>query len=750
MRGALGLLARLIYRIRAHGANRLPADGFLLLPNHLTWVDAIVLQLGCPRPIRFVIFADIYRLPLLHPFFRAIQAIPISPRQAKEAIRTATELIERGEIVCIFPEGELSRSGILLRLKRGYEVIARAAKCPVVPVWLDQLWGSIFSFAGGRYFFKWPRKIPYPVTIAFGEPIPPEKADIATVRQRFLELGEFCFQQREQLRGHLGEACIRGLKKRQFSVGVIDGMDHSRLSRGSILAAGIALSRWIRRECPRHRIAIVLPPGKAGLIANLAVLLADKVPVNLNFTAGRAALEAAASIAELRHCLTAGPVAKRLPDFPWPEHTVHLDQILPPLKKRIVLWGIAAAVVPATILARLLQIPRIGDRAEAFLLFTSGSSGAPKGVALTHRNLLGNVSQFGLMLNLGPSDAILGCLPIFHSFGAAVTVLFPMMEGVRLVTYPSPLETAKNAALIEKYRITVVLKTPTFLRGYLRKAEPGQLTSIKLLVTGAEKLPQELAEAFQRRFGIKVLQGYGLTETSPVVSVNLPEPVPSERKKPLLGAQTVKLSTNGDRENEPAASAASSVPIQPSSRDGSVGKLAPGLAAQIRDPESDALLSLHETGMLWLRGPNVFEGYLNDPVRTAEVLRNGWFKTGDLARFDEDGFLFIEGRLSRFSKIAGEMVPHETVENRIVELLGLSGEGERTCAIVGVPDETKGEALVLLTTREIEAATVRARLSEAGVPNLWIPKKVQRLESIPVLASGKLDLARCKEVAEGA
>jgi acyl-[acyl-carrier-protein]-phospholipid O-acyltransferase/long-chain-fatty-acid--[acyl-carrier-protein] ligase len=188
--------------------------------------------------------------------------------------------------------------------------------------------------------------------------------------------------------------------------------------------------------------------------------------------------------------------------------------------------------------------------------------------------------------------------------------------------------------------------------------------------------------------------------------------------------------------------------VQPSSRLGSVGKMAPGIAAEIREPESDRKLSLHETGMLWLRGPNIFEGYLHDPERTAEVLRDGWFKTGDIGRFDEDGFLYIEGRLSRFSKIGGEMVPHEALEQKIISALGLEGQSERVIAIVGVTDAAKGEAVVLLSAVDVDLAKLRAKLNEAGVPNLWIPKRVCRVESIPVLASGKLDLGKCKDVAQ--
>jgi acyl-[acyl-carrier-protein]-phospholipid O-acyltransferase/long-chain-fatty-acid--[acyl-carrier-protein] ligase len=720
IRGIGCLIARCFYREDAFGLENLPEGGFLLLPNHLTWVDAIILQLGCPRPIRFIVWEDIYFSRALRPIFHAVGALPISPRKSKDTVRLAAEAIRSGEIICIFPEGELSRNGTLLRLKRGYELIARMADCPVVPVWMDRLWGSIFSFKGGKYFFKLPRQIPYPVTVAFGKPLAPDNVGIAALRERFLELGDICFQKRPQLRGHLGYECLKGLKKHAFDVAVIDGMDHSSISRGSLLAAAVALSRFIRKQCPRRRVAIVLPPGKVALIANLAVLLADKVPVNLNFTAARDAIESSISVAGLHDCLTAHPVEKRLADFPWPEHTVHLDDELPLMKGAIVAWRIAVALLPARILALLIGLPREGDRREALLLFTSGSSGAPKGVALTHRNLIANVQQFSFLLGFERGESVLGSLPFFHSFGATVTILFPMMESIRVVTYPNPLDISKLAGLIERYRISLTVTTPTFLRGYLRKAEPHQLSSLKLLVTGAEKLPADLQKKFEAEFKMKVLQGYGLTETSPVVSFNLPD-APNSRP--------------GDT-------------CQPSNRDGSIGKLAPGIAAQIRDPDTDRLLSLHETGMLWLRGANVFEGYLCDPERTAEVLKDGWFKTGDLARFDEDGFCYIEGRLSRFSKIGGEMIPHETVESRIVEALELAGEHERSCALTAIPDEAKGEALVLLSTIDIDAADLRKKLSAAGLPNLWIPKIVKRVATIPHLATGKLDLKACKDLAK--
>lgn len=712
-------LARLTYRVTTTGRERLPQGGFLLLPNHITWVDAIVLSLACPRPIRFIIDEGVYRNRFLYPFLHAIGCIPITARKAKGGMREAIARIQAGEIVCLFPEGELSRSGSLLRLRRGYEIIARQADAPVVPVYLDQLWGSIFSFQGGRYFTKWPRSFPYRVTVAFGEPLAADDADIATLREQLLKLGEFCYSRRPYLRGHLGRACIRGLKHHPFRTAFDDGMDGSSLSCSKLLGAATALSRYLKKTCPETRIGVVLPPGKGGVVANLAVVLAGKIPVNLNFTSPRDSIESAKEQGGLTTIISARQMAKRFEDFPWTPNVIHLDEVLPPMKKKILLWWILAIVLPSSMLARLLKLPQVGDNAEAVLLFTSGSSGKPKGVALSHRNILGNVSQFAVFLDAQKDELVLASLPFFHSFGCTVTLWYPLIEGVRAVTYPNPLEAKKIAELVEKHTVTVMLATPTFLRAYLRKAEPEQLRSLRLLITGAEKLPDELAQAIEARFGKEVLQGYGLTETSPVVSVNLPE------LKPTQPGQSV----------------------QPSNRLGSTGKLMPGIAAEIRDPETDAKLSLHETGMLWVLGANVFDGYLNAPEQNADVLRDGWFKTGDIGRFDEDGFLYIEGRLSRFSKIGGEMVPHETIEQKIIVTLSME-QSERSIAVMGVSDAAKGEALVLLSSLELDLAALRTALADSGVPNLWIPRIIRRVDAIPVLASGKLDLAGCKKLAE--
>jgi len=307
-----------------------------------------------------------------------------------------------------------------------------------------------------------------------------------------------------------------------------------------------------------------------------------------------------------------------------------------------------------------------------------------------------------------------------------VTLWYPIIEGIDLVTYPNPLETKRLAELIAQRGVNVLLATPTFLRGYMKRVEPEQLRSLQLVVTGAEKLPDNLAESFQDRFGIAPQEGYGLTETSPATNVNLPElPGPADAK------------------------------IIPSSRRGSVGHLLPGIAFRMTDPATEKPVAADKQGVIWLKGANIFPGYLNNPKKSAEVLTNdGWFRTGDVGRIDDDGFLYIEGRISRFSKIAGEMVPHETVEAAINKALGLDAEAERKIAIVGIPDEAKGEAIVLLSTiagpaLEQECIDLRYKLMDAGFPSLWCPKVIVPVEEIPVLASGKLDLKGCEELALG-
>jgi acyl-[acyl-carrier-protein]-phospholipid O-acyltransferase/long-chain-fatty-acid--[acyl-carrier-protein] ligase len=418
--------------------------------------------------------------------------------------------------------------------------------------------------------------------------------------------------------------------------------------------------------------------------------------------------------------ITAEAVQKKVVNFPWPECTLDLRrEILACGKPAIFKWLAAAWLLPGKLLANLLGLPHEGGREEVGLLFTSGTAGEPKGVPLSHCNILGNCAQISATGILPKEETLLACLPIFHSMGFTATLWYPLLRGCRIVTIPSPLDTRKMAEVIAAQGVTVLVGAPTFLRPLLKKAERHEMRGLHFAVSGAERMPVELHHAFKERFGVELLQGYGLTETTPVTNINLPEPL-----KKLRGAEAHR-----------------------GHRLGSVGRLLPGMTARIVDPDTGADLPLSATGMLWLRGPNVFGGYLKDEQKTRAALKDGWFITGDLGRFDEEGFLYIEGRLSRFSKIGGEMVPHGTIEQKIIETYQIDqNEGPRI-AVVGMPDSSKGEALVLLTSLAINGDELREKLFTAGLPNLWIPKTIRRVEQIPLLGSGKTDFKGCRELA---
>jgi acyl-[acyl-carrier-protein]-phospholipid O-acyltransferase/long-chain-fatty-acid--[acyl-carrier-protein] ligase len=541
---------------------------------------------------------------------------------------------------------------------------------------------------------------------------------------KILDIGEGAFQNRPELKRHLAWESFIALAKKPGRVLIVDRtLQRRAMKSGFLLAISWGLSRRLKSWTSKERVGILFPPSLGGYVANLAVVFAGKVPVNVNFTLGRSGVEACLRQADVDCLLTTERVRAKLPDFPWPESgVVDLVEELKTLSKSKTVALLAALyVLPSNLLAKLLRVPSRGDRAEAGLLFTSGSSGEPKGVVLTHRNILGNCAQIDASGLLPSGEKIIANLPIFHSFGFTVTLWYPLLRGCAVVTVPSPLDIKKVAEAIEAESATILIGTPTFFRSYITRINPEKLKSLKYVVAGAEKTPAGFADLWESTFSSVYLEGYGLTETSPVVSINLPH-APHDGEYP------------GD--------------ASLGNRRGSVGRLMPGHAARILHPETMQELGISEVGVLGLKGPNVFDGYLNDPARTAEVKDGDWFITGDLARFDEDGFLYIEGRLSRFSKIAGEMVPHGTVEEALILAYDLLNADAPMLAIAGRPDEAKGEVLVLLAVLDFELGDVREKLSAAGFSNLWMPKEIKRVEFIPILASGKLDLRGIKALAQ--
>lgn len=695
----------------------------MVIPNRLRFEELLHLeQRFAGRRLIYLIERSLDYDPLLQAHLEKedVQAIEFSCDDGvREAFkRQIHHSIDDGDVLIFVPGESLIRPGQNHTVPTRIVQFLIGAGAPVLPLHVERPSETALSIESVRETDH--------IVLSFAKVLEREAVTLANYHERMLLAGEEAYSRRPILKTHLAWALLRGLKRHGVTDRIIDGNDDTDLRFDKLLAAAIVLSKHIRQETSQPRVAIILPPGKAGMLANLAVIFAGKVPVNLNFTAGEKAIASCIAQSGVDRFITADPFVRKMSRFPWPptKQLILIERVLPKLKARIGLWLVLSKLLPAGLLASVLGIPRRGDHEEAVLLFTSGSSGDPKGVVLSHRNLLANVSQFGCRIDLKSDDKVLGCLPLFHSFGCTVTLWYPIIEGVTLVTYPSPLDAGKLAELAERYRISLILATPTFLRGYLKKAKPEQLEAVKLVITGAEKLPANLAQTFRERFGKPVLEGYGLTETSPVSNVNLPDPEP-----------------NGPDDRRP---------VIPNHRQGSVGHPIPGVAVRITDPNTDEPLPLHHSGMIWLRGANIFEGYLGQPEKTADVIRHGWFRTGDIGRMDEDGFLYIEGRLSRFSKIGGEMVPHETVEAAINETLGFDGEGERKIAIVGVPDEQKGEALILLSAAPgLDVTDLRYRLLDRGLPSLWIPRSIIEVPEIPLLASGKLDIKGCEMAVKG-
>jgi len=715
--------ARVLYRVRSSGQENFPAvGGVLLITNHISYADVIAIQLACPRPLRFIGYKGLQKNPFFEWAFKITGSIGISATQPREGMRLAAQALKRGEAVCICPEGQISRTGQLMEIKRGFEVIARQAQAPVIAAAIDGLWDSIFSFSGNKFIWKLPRIKRTPVFIAFGPPATAEQASTTWARRELLDLGEQAFNERPLLKRHLGRECVRTLTRHPRRTFIIDRtLARQVLSCGQLFAAAAVLARHLRRHVNEPRIGIVLPPGAGAFIANLGVICAGKIPVNLNFTAGRAASEASLVIGGISTVISADVLRAKIASFPWPARTLDLKTELTKAggKRAMLPWLLAAWFLPNQWCANLLRIPKTGDRTEAGLLFTSGSSGEPKGVALTHRNILANCTQISSLSILPETCVLLACLPVFHSFGFTVTLWYPMLRSCQIITVPSPLDTRKIIDAICEEQATVMLGTPTFIRPLLKKALPSELRSLDLIVTGAEKLPEELRHAFHERFHLDILQGYGLTETTPAANLNQPHPrAVFASNDPQIGHWT-----------------------------GSVGRMMPGMTARIVDPDTKKPLALTETGLVLFRGANVFTGYLDQPAKTAAAFHDGWFISGDLGRFNDDGFLFIEGRLSRFSKIAGEMVPHGTIEQTILEAFAWQLQESPPIFIAGIPDATKGEALVLLCTQEISPEQLRQKLSTAGVSNLWIPKHIVHVDAIPMLGTGKTDLKKCLDLA---
>jgi acyl-[acyl-carrier-protein]-phospholipid O-acyltransferase/long-chain-fatty-acid--[acyl-carrier-protein] ligase len=743
LRFVLWALTRTIYRIRIKGRDNIPAKGgALFVCNHVSLVDAMMLLASTDRLVRFMVFKDYYELPYFKPFARILGMIPISagqrPREMIRSLNTASDAIRAGDVVCIFAEGQITRIGHLLPFRRGFERIMRDVDAPIVPIGLDGVWGSIFSFRKGRFFWKIPRRLPYPITVNYGKPLPSCAAHFE-VRQVVQELLAEAWQNRKGRMRPLHRSMVRMARHHPFGFAMADAQN-PKVRCGAALVRSVFLARRLRPVwADQKTVGILLPPSTPGALVNYAAMLSGRVPVNLNYTLSDQALASCVGRCGINKVISSKAFLEKV-KIRVPCETVCLEDVVgkaapgrrPPSVFEKLTAVLMAWLLPAGMLERALgHGPKTALDDLATVIFSSGSTGDPKGVMLSHYNIGSNIEQIEQVFGLNRHDLFLGILPFFHSFGFTVTLWLPAALGVGVVYHPNPLDGKAIGALVQDFNITFLVSTPTLLQIYMRSCAPEQFGSLRVVVTGAEKLPERLAAAFEDQFGIHPLEGYGCTECSPVVAVNTPD-----------------FRSAGYR--------------QVGAKRGKIGHPLPGVSVRIVDPETMTPVPLGQSGLMLVQGPNVMQGYLGLPGKTAEVLVSGsgvaaalvpaaenkWYVTGDIAAIDNDGFLQITDRMSRFSKIGGEMVPHGKVEEKLHEAAGAT---EQTFVVTGVKDEKKGEQLVVL--HRLDEAPLRGcleKLAQSDLPNLWKPRADHflRVEAFPCLGTGKLDLRRIREMAE--
>ncbi len=717
------ILLRIVgLRLRVRGRENIPASGaVLLVSNHVSLVDLILMQGLVRRPVRFMIRQEIFDFLPTRFLFWYLNVLRVPDARHPKAmmcfLSQARRKLANGEVLCFFPEGGISGNGGLMRFRSGAApLLPEGVAVTVIPVRIGMLWGRLFTWHDGKLRFRRPRTWPVDFNINIGAPVAPSLTAFQ-LRQRISELGAEAEMGPQPGETPLHTAFALRAKRHPFQFTYAEAAG-TRAPNLKFLIKIALLSREFRALDPAEDVCYigVLLPNCLPLAATLfGVLFADRTPGILNFSAGREMALDSARRAGIRRIITSRKFLEKLKWEP-SEEMVFLEDIAGNITSAAALsMALKVMFLPGRILVRHLA-PRSGFDVwhEAVLLFSSGSTGRPKGVMLTHRNINSDLWSFWRMVDWTPRERLAGNLPIFHAYGYTVLFAFPALSGTPVAYVPNPLDAGAVVRSIADFKVTLLTATPTFLAAYMRKATPEDLKSLRLVITGAEKLRPELSRKFREFTGLEIVEGYGCTELSPIVTINLCN----------------SIYMLGRRAEHP----------------GSIGVAMPGIHARVVS-DSGRELGANESGRLQFKGGIVMKGYLNEPAATARVMRNGYYDTGDIARMAEDGYVYITGRASRFSKIGGEMVSHETVEQLIGEIRNADS---REVAVAGCSDPKRGERLlVFYTPEDFDPAAVAEALRGRGLPNLWIPKREDfiRVEQLPLLGSGKLDLRRLKAMA---
>jgi len=709
IRPVLRLLARLFFRVEVRGKlDAFAAERLLVVANHESFLDGLLLGLFLPIDPVFVVHTGVandwkFRLLLSQVDYLAVD--PTSPMAMKRVIR----LLETGRPVVIFPEGRITTTGSLMKVYEGPAFVAAKTGATLVPVRLDGAARSYFSRLSGKH----PRQL-FPrisMTILPATRLHMPEAPTAKLRRR--KAGEamrrimqemlFKSQPKETLFEALCDAAdIFGRKRK-----LLEDMKQIEYSYNDLLKMALMLGRLVERiTADNERVGVLLPNLAPTLGMIFGMTARRRVPAMLNYTAGVEAMQAACDGAEIRTIITSTAFVEqaKLADKLAALQNIKLVY-LEDLRQGVTLGDKLWLIAYALNFPRAFVKPASPEEA-AVVLFTSGSEGKPKGVVLPHRAILANVAQIRAVIDFSVDDKVLNALPIFHSFGLTAGALLPVLTGASLFLYPTPLHYRIIPELAYDRGCSVLFGTSTFLGNYARFAHPYDFYRLRYVVAGAEKLSESVRNVWFEKFGVRIFEGYGATETAPVLAVNTPMAY----------------------------------------RTGTVGQLLPGIEHRLMP-----VPGIERGGILHVRGPNVMAGYLKADQPgvlqpPGSEVGPGWYETGDVVELDDEGFVRIVGRVKRFAKIAGEMVSLE-----VVEKLAVASSPNGQHAASSQPDASKGEALVLFTTDDaLSRELLAAKARELGIPELAVPRKIRLVASLPLLGTGKIDYVTLKKHAEEA
>ena len=706
-------LIRLLYGFRACNEAALNTPGpVLLLPNHVSWWDWLLIGVCLERDWRFVTSSTTAETSWLHKRMMVNRRTFPVDMNSPYAVKHMAEYLQKGGRLVLFPEGRLSHTGSLMKLFDGTGFLIFKTRAKVITAYIRGAQSLPFSPNPGRK--QWfPR-----LSVHFSNVLAPPGLDhISTTaaRARLTHwLRDQMIKQRFEAEMEVGpatvpEAILETARQRPKQVIIEDVSLQKLIYRRVLIGADLLAAQW--RELlggTQERVGVLLPNVGALPVVTLSLWAAGRVPAIMNYSSGTGTLLACAQLAGLKYIITSRRFIERVPLDLGPLEADGIKvHFLEEVRGRI-----SSAQKLAAWLRAFFRSPFAASRSRpedtAVVLFTSGSEGTPKGVELTHRNLLANIRQMLSVIDVMDTDRFFVALPMFHSFGLTVGLLLPLVRGVFVVLYPSPLHYRVVPSAFYNLDCTVFFGTNTFLAAYARKAHPFDFHTLRYVFAGAEKLHEATATLWMRQFGVRILEGYGATECSPCLAANLP--------------------------------------MRP--RQGSVGQFLPGIEyrlepvegleqSTVQSPESTPG-ALPSEGRLFVRGPNVMRGYLNAEANARFRALGGWYDTGDIVQVDADGFVFILGRLKRFAKISGEMVSLTAVEDALADAFPQYGL-RFAVAVIAKQDGAKGEKLVAVTNEpKLELQQVREAIRARGLPNLALPREIKVIHDMPRLGSGKI------------